>query len=305
MTEMLFSEVYSAYFNVMTAIITEALNTEISEKRIREMIAEKAFSESILTILPAIKNEEWLIMNKKFQTPIKRPPVTPLTILQKRWLKSLLTDPRIALFAPSVSGLEDVRPLFTREDFVYFDRYTDGDPFQDATYIAHFQTILVSLKTKCTLYIEYVNRHGKMQYGRFIPYRMEYSSKDDKFRLATVGTQYVAYINLARMMKCELLEPYSRDEFVPPRRRECCVTFILQDERNALDRVLLHFSDCRKETRRMESHVYQVDLWYEAEDETEMLIRLLSFGPMLKVIAPTTFIQLIQSRIKLQKELNH
>lgn len=300
---MLFSEVYCAYFNTIAAIINEAQKGTINEKRISQIIGEKAFLESMLTILPAIKNEEWLVMNKEFHTPIRHTPQMPLTTLQKQWLVSLLTDPRIALFDIDASGLEDVQPLFTYDDFVFFDRYADGDPYTDEGYIARFKTILRALKEKRRIHIKYLNRRSVVIHGQYIPYKLEYSTKDDKFRLETAGGRYSAYINLARIEECELLEPYAVSEVFPPRRRECEVTFTLRDERNALDRVMLHFSDCRKETRRLESDRYQVELWYEAQDETEILIRILSFGPLLRVIAPDSFNQLIKNRLTMQAAL--
>lgn len=300
---MLFSEVYSAYFNAVAAIIREGLQGDITEKRITQIINEKAFSESVLAILPAIKNEEWLVMNNAFHTPIKNPPQMPLTILQKRWLKALITDPRIALFEPDVSGLEDVEPLFTCDDFVFFDRYADGDPYKDFQYIAHFRILLAALKERRKVHIEYRSRYNKPVEGIFIPYHLEYSAKDDKFRLETAGGRYSAYIILARIDECTLLEPYEEKELLPPKRSECAVVFRLRDERKALDRVMLHFSDCRKETSRLEDGLYQVKLWYEAQDETEILIRILSFGPMLHVIEPDSFITLIKDRITMQQAL--
>lgn len=300
---MLFNEVYSAYFNAVAAIIREALNHGINEKGALQIINEKAFSESVLTIQPAIQKEEWLVLNRKYHTPIKYPPQMPLTILQKRWLKALLTDPRIALFEPDLSGLEDIEPLFHQDDFVFFDRYADGDPYTDAGYIAHFRTILTAIKDHRRIHIQYRNRYNRIMHGNFIPYRLEYSTKDDKFRLETAGGKYAAYINLARIDACELLAPYEDHEMHPPKRNECSVTFILIDERKALDRVMLHFSDCRKETRRLADNTYQVKLWYEGQDETEMLIRILSFGPVIRVIAPDSFIQLMKDRLAKQKAL--
>ena len=300
---MLFSEVYSAYFNAIAAILSQAQAGNINEKRILQIINEKAFSESMLTILPAIKSEEWLVMNKSFQTPIKNPPQMPLTTLQKSWLKALLTDPRVALFDIDMTGLEDVEPLFTHDDFVFFDRYADGDPYTDENYIANFKTILTALKERRRLHVRYRNRRNLERHGQHIPYQLEYSAKDDKFRLETAGGRFATYINLARLDSCTLLEPYTEKEFLPPLRRERKVTFILRDQRNALDRVMLHFSDCRKETRRLETDRYQVELWYEAEDETEILIRLLSFGPLLKVAEPKGFIQKIRERLAMQSAL--
>lgn len=300
---MLFSEVYSAYFNAVAAIIRETIQDGITEKRILQISKDKAFTESILTIQPSIKNEEWLVLNKEFHTPIKNPPQMPLTALQKRWLKALLTDPRIALFEPDISGLEDIEPLFIYDDFVFFDRYADGDPYTDKNYIAHFKTILTALKERRRVYVKYRNRYNRTLQGEFIPYKLEYSAKDDKFRLETAGGRCSAYINLARIDECELLAWYKDDELEPPKRSECSILFTLKDERNALDRVMLHFSDCRKETRRLEEYSYQVELWYKAEDETEILIRILSFGPMLKVASPDSFIKLIRDRLAMQRAI--
>lgn len=44
-------------------------------------------------------------------------------------------------------------------------------------------------------------------------------------------------------------------------------------------------------------------LFYDESDETEMVIRLLSFGPMIKVIEPLEFKQLIRQRLKKQKHI--
>jgi hypothetical protein len=300
---MLFSEIYCAYFNTVASIIQETLKEKLDEKQLLQIIDEKAFSESMLTILPAIKNEDWLVLNKEFDTPMKHIPQMPLTMLQKQWLKALLTDPRIVLFDVGIAGMEDIEPLFSYDDFVFFDRYSDGDPYTDMNYIAHFKMILQALKEKRRLYIQYYNRHGVVKQGRYIPYKLEYSAKDNKFRLEIAGSQSSTHINLARIAKCKLLESYTQNECSLPKRRERFVTFTLRDKRNALNRVMLHFSDCRKETRRLDNECYQVDLWYEIKDETEILIRLLSFGAMLQVTAPNKFISLIKNRLAMQVAL--
>ena len=42
-------------------------------------------------------------------------------------------------------------------------------------------------------------------------------------------------------------------------------------------------------------------MYYDKEDETEILIRVLSFGPMLHVVKPVAFINLIKGRLSDQK----
>jgi len=300
---MLFSEVYSAYFNVVAGILREAVSGEINDRQITEIAKEKAFSDSFLEILPAINNEEWLLLNKNKKTPIKKPPQAPLTTLQKRWLKALLSDPRIALFEPDTAGLDGVAPLFSFGDFVYFDRYTDGDPYTDAKYIHIFRTVLRALEQKRRLRIMYNNRNGTAADYVHIPYMLEYSGKDDKFRLITSGGRGSYTINVARITGIELLGCYNAAEVVPPEYRETSLVFELADERNALERAMLHFSDCRKETRKTGEKRYSVILWYDPQDENEMLIRILSFGPMVRVTAPDSFIEKIKERVSKQKKL--
>ena len=77
----------------------------------------------------------------------------------------------------------------------------------------------------------------------------------------------------------------------------------LTDERNALERVMLHFSHLNRETERIDDNHYKITLYYEREDETELLIRVLSFGPVLKVIFPDDFIKKLCDRLEKQKKL--
>jgi hypothetical protein len=297
----MFSEVYSAYFNAVAAILREAVQGNMTEKRMTEIVNEKAFTESFIVIIPALRNEEWLLLNRAGQTPIKKPPQMPLTLLQKRWLKALLTDPRLTLFAPDLSGLEYIEPLFNVDDFVYFDRYSDGDPFSDGNYINNFHLILQALRELRKLKISYSNRIGRRVTGTYNPWKLEYSAKDDKFRLLTNAGRISATINIGRITACELLVKNNPSILREP-RQEASITFELTDERNALDRVMPHFSDCRKETSRLDDKHYHVTLWYDSQDETEILIRVLSFGQMIRVTSPESFINLIKERIIKQKD---
>ena len=97
-----------------------------------------------------------------------------------------------------------------------------------------------------------------------------------------------------------MLGPADLAEFREPERHLEDLVFLLWDERNALERVLLHFSHFEKETVRLGDREYQVTLRYEIADETELLIRVLSFGPMLRVTAPQRFIRLIRERLEQQ-----
>ncbi len=80
--------------------------------------------------------------------------------------------------------------------------------------------------------------------------------------------------------------------------------FELFDGRNTLERALLHFAHFEKEAERLEQRRYRVRIHYSREDETELVIRVLSFGPFLRVTEPARFIGLIRERLKRQRELS-
>ena len=64
------------------------------------------------------------------------------------------------------------------------------------------------------------------------------------------------------------------------------------------------FHILKKKTERIDDNRYRITLWYDKDDETEMLIRVIAFGPVLKVIEPERFIGQIKERLLMQKNLN-
>ena len=162
--------------------------------------------------------------------------------------------------------------------------------------------ILDAIKHKYQIQISITNSHGKQITTRTIPEYLEYSEKDDKFRLIGTGSKLGNTINLGRITSCEKCENQQREKVGKrnkPRPRK--VIFEMVDERNALERVLMHFAHFEKQVKKIDERKYQVTLYYDKEDETEILIRILSFGPMLRVVKPVAFINLINGRLSNQK----
>ena len=76
---------------------------------------------------------------------------------------------------------------------------------------------------------------------------------------------------------------------------------MIYDGRNTLERAMLHFAHFEKEAERQDDGNYLLYLKYYEYDETEILIRVLSFGPYIKVIEPDSFIKLIKERLIKQR----
>ena len=228
----------------------------------------------------------------------------PLTTLQKRWMKAVSLDPRIKLFTDGEDFFPDVEPLFKPEDVFVYDAYADGDPYEDGEYVKRFRMILDAVKTRTPLSLDVMGGKGNPVYMTVVPEYIEYSEKDDKFRLIGSGNRYGGTVNLARIITCR---PYKKEirytRQAEGRKADKTVEFEVTDDRNALERSMLHFAHFEKSTEKTSDGKYRVTLKYDKNDETEILIRILSFGPMIKVTAPESFIGLVKDRLKKQKPL--
>ena len=300
---MIFSELYSAYYNAVAAILKEACTRPLSRGEMRKIIGQKAFGESLLSIEPALLEEKWPLLHRDGTASLESAPEMPLTLLQKRWLKALSLDPRIRLFGEPLPHFPDVEPLFRPEDIDYFDRYTDGDPYGDENYIRHFRTVLEAVRNRTPLSVEALSRKGEVLRHDLIPEYLEYSEKDDKFRLVGSGPRRLT-VNLFRILRCVPGGDAAPDRNTPPETPEKrSVELELTDRRNALERVLMHFAHFEKQAEKLGPDRYRISIVYDRDDETEMVIRILAFGPMVKVLSPDSFTELIRERLLRQKAL--
>ena len=298
---MIFSELYSAYYNAVAAVIAGIIDGEHSEKELQKIITDRAFGESVLTIMPALKSEKWQLVHSNMTTPLKHRPTIPLTLLQKRWLKAISLDPRVKLFGVTFPDLEDVEPLFTSADYYIYDQYNDGDPFGDPQYIRNFRIILEAIRKGSQIKFEMINRKGNVMFVRCRPVRLEYSEKDDKFRVVTAGWRAVSTVNLAKIIACA---HYTGERRVVGKERAVVydtITVKIRDERNALERFMLHFAHFEKQAEKLNKKNYLVKIKYAHDDEPEMVIRILSFGPMIEVLEPESFKNLIIEKLKKQR----
>ncbi len=309
---MLFSEIYSAYYNTVASIISCSQKGKLDSDILYEIVKKSAFPESFMTIGSALESGKWPLIKKDYSTNIKNIPTMPLSMLQKRWLKALCNDKRIRLFvddevlAKLKSHLKDVEPLFTENDYYLYDKYSDGDPYEDAEYIKNFRTVIKAIHQNKKISLEYTGRFGQPK--RFVcePYKIEYSEKDDKFRIISKVKNRHSILNVARIDSCELTETSKTDDLSEedlPDNRRTSVTLEIYDERKAMERVMLAFAHFEKSAVQISDDVYQLTLNYDSFDETELVVRVLSFGPMVKVLEPEGFRNLIQERISNQIEL--
>lgn len=278
-----------------------------------DTILKCGFGESLLFLLPKLtENRYGLFIKEKdsFVSGIPGGIKTPLSGLQKRWLKAVLNDPRASLFLSPEQidklneTLKDIKPLFHYTDFYYFDRFNDGDDYSDESYRSFFRTILQAIKSEKELCITYSSRTGRSTKLTVLPYHLEYSVKNDCFRLLclrkTANTLQYAILRLSRIQKLSICDNDAETDIAIKSREQESVLLKINDERNAMERAMLQFADYRKNTQRCDDNSYLCEIFYDKDDETELLIEILSFGPMIQVIKNDHFINLIKQRLKKQ-----
>ena len=311
--DLIFHEIYGAYYNALAQILALAVRGELTPGKLYEIVQDKAFEESVMYLPDRLLSGEWPFLNKDLGTNLKRIPAMPLTLIQKRWLKSVMEDPKFRLFLDDEAyslmseQLRDVRPLYPENTFCRFDRFTDGDPFHDPEYIGHFRTVLSAIHRKRYLFLLYKNRLGDVREMRVAPLFIEYSGRDDKFRLYARQSDAVEYdeplrLNIGRILDCKILDE-SIGSIPKAIVRKDSVVLELIDEENTLERAMFHFSFLEKKTERLDSGMYRITLYYSKADETEIVIRILSFGHQLNVISDGYIREELSSRIFTQRRI--
>ena len=261
-------------------------------------------------VLGYVLDGTWRLLMPELGTPLKNKPTMPLTALQKRWLKTLLLDEKISLFfsdeeiARQRAALQSVEPLYRPEQFVFFDRFVDGDAYTNPKYRANFREILHAVREKRYLNASYRSNRGTIiVWTDLVPVSLEYSAKDDKFRLQAIAERKQVTLNLGRIISVEAGEAVEHIKTLKKGKlAKQTLVLEIEDERSTMVRALMHFSDLAKETEKLDESHYLLTVRYDKGDETEMLFRVLSFGPTVKVREPEDFKELIRKKLREQMQ---
>ena len=297
----IFHEVYSVYYLAVEQMIALALDGQLNQSRAWELCSRLAFKESFDLIWESITREDWHVIPTKGELPYTKVPSRPLTLLEKRWLKAILLDPRMKLFDIDMGALAEVEPLFSPEDWHVANSYSDGDSYDSPTYITTFRTVLKATKEKSWLEIHMTNQAGNLSHVFVQPQEIEYSVRDDKFRILCAPQSEVDTVNIGRILSCVICDelPSIRHR----RKKEDAIREIVlavSDKRNGLERVMTHFSAYDKSLMHQADGSYQLTIRYHPDEESDLLLQVLSFGSVIRVLSPASFIQQISDRIQNQ-----
>ncbi len=229
------------------------------------------------------------------------------------------SDSRIGLFLTQeqLEALNDmlasVTPLWKPEQLYYYDRFADGDPYDDETYRRNFRVLLHAQKKRQYVDIDYNAPSGKRVHHYYVPARLEYSVKNDKFRLLAfkhTGSRAMRLelLNIARIQNVRTTEKtlasaVDLNALIQNSYYKEPLRLRIVNERNALERAMLHFANYEKNTVKIDENTYECLIYYNQNMETELLIEVLSFGPMLTVLGNEKFLDLLKARLERQTQI--
>lgn len=313
----LFSEIYSCYYRVLRHLLCSQNALTIQD--IYDQICKEGFEESLLSIIPKLESGAWNLFEKKGDLYLSRisPDFTmPLSNLEKSYLKALLSDQRIQLFLDKKQletldqMLSSITPLWRQEQFYYYDQFTDGDHYENEIYQQNFRTLLKALKNRQFLNIDYTSPKGNRVHHHYVPARLEYSVKNDKFRLLALRetghkNMELQILNIERIQNISPTEkicslPIDLNSLIQNSYYKEPLTLHIINRRNALERAMLHFANYEKNTTKIDENTYECLIYYNQSMETELLIEVMSFGPMLTVVENDKFLYSLKKRLKRQ-----
>ncbi|MGN1020527.1 MAG: WYL domain-containing protein [Aristaeellaceae bacterium] len=307
----LFDAIYGDAFAAMEGLLAQ---TPVTRGRLRGILSGFMTPDGVMEAEQKLQDGSWPLVRRNGQGEYDSalPPLKerPLTTLEKRWLRSLCEDERAPLFltdgqlAQLRAAVADVPPILAQGQLDSFDASRTGDAFTDPGYRQRFQLMLRALREEKGLMIRYVTFAGSFRVLHMIPERLEYSAKDRRFRLHGQSGGRHTTLNLARIATVQLED--ALETAAPEASALCAEPLVLRilNERNAVARFMLEFSCLRKEsTFDPATGTAVAKVWYPVQDENEVLIRVLGFGPQVQVLGPEPFIRRIRERIARQEPL--
>lgn len=312
----LFSEIYSTYYHITEKILKKQT---VTKSEITNIIRQNGFSESILFLEPKLTNENGYGLLKKNETSyhsiLKKETNIPLTTLEKKWVCAILSDTKSNLFLDTKQKIQlqellGTEQLYQKQFIHYFDQYSNGDDFENLQYIQNFQNILSAIKKQTLIKISFNTRKSNRVTHYFLPVKMEYSAKNNKFRVYVNRYKKEKFIDkgIINLSQITFTEPTNikPDRIFMISDKKKIAEIKILNERNALNRFMMEFAEFEKESIYNEdTNECIVTLKYDEKNETEIIIRLLSFGPVVEAVAPIDFRMKVKLRVDKQFSLTN
>ena len=224
----------------------------------------------------------------------------PLTAIEIQWLKNILQHPMAKCFLEEkeIFAISEQLPqmhLFDINQVVLYDQFSDASEFyKKEEYGERARTIFHAIRNQKKLKVRYAAFSGRKLEFLCAPVYVEYSKRDNRMRLyAMEESGRVQTCNLERIVELSVEEETYElpavqkavREYVKENERELVLFF--DETRGIPERILTEFSCFKKKCVKWGKSRYRMTLYYDREDEKEIIIRLLAYGSNIFVFNDT------------------
>lgn len=324
----LFHEYKNKYFHLVFKILNlawDGLEKEeilkiIDEEEYEEKVIDKEFKtfegmilneyeDEKLNLLKEENNKYYTVLNNRNPVPVK----VRFSKLEKMWLKGMLEDKRVqGLLGKEIldklqksmidvcEGSNEVIEFTNKNksDFEYDFKKLNRD----------FFTILKAIKEEKTVIYTNVDREGNEYKDKLaLPLRIEYSLKDDKFRVSmySIEDKRSILVNMHTLKEINISEEkckFTREELIKKmKENKYCeepITIVLKDVRGAMERCFMSFSSFERSSRALGENNYEIDIYYYCFQEYDVISKIISLGPYVIVKKPKRIRERTIERIK-------
>ena len=321
--EAIFNEIFGVYYYIIAEVIlcccsnsdsNKLSNEKINNivKKVRRWYSSRGGNQTSRLSLDEIT---WLFENDAFGKKSKAngkeqiefkyqcdpdtefyKDVLPLTTLEIRWIKTILSDERIVCFF-SERQLDFIKVYMNTEypeitpfpvnNLVNFDKHIPIDSMEKLAEQSLITTLIKAINQKMLVDITYVTRYGKEIVGEFKPIVIEFSKRNNKFQAQMQSCENNRFysINLSQIISLtivpdefeyfETLQNYEKHREL----NERSVDIQFYDVRNTADRILTEFSPWKKYCEYdRETKIYTLHLFYQKDEELDLVVRLMGYG---------------------------
>ncbi|OOM71481.1 hypothetical protein CLPUN_49480 [Clostridium puniceum] len=171
------------------------------------------------------------------------------------------------------------------------------------------------IKEKPIIYTNIDKNGNEYKNQLALPIRIEYSLKDNKFRasLYSFKEERSIMVNLHTLKDVKIAEKdieiseninleINREDVLKNLKEkkysETPITIELEDIRGAMERCFMSFSSFERSSRAISKNKYEIDIYYYAFEEADVIRKIMSLGPYVKVKSPKRVKEIIVENIR-------
>ncbi|EKQ54748.1 MULTISPECIES: WYL domain-containing protein [unclassified Clostridium] len=326
----LFHEYKNKYFHLVFRILNLSKNGLYKDEIIR-LIEKEEYDEKIIG--KDFKTFEGMLLNQyskidnfnlleerdgKYYSILNNEDSVPLKVrfskLEKSWLNGMIKEPVVqALLGKGTLEKLEAALIEVKEgsnQVIEFTNKVKNDFELDLEKLSKdFYTILEGIINEKPIIYSNVDKNGNEYNNQLaLPTRIEYSLKDDKFRasLYSLEEKRSIMVNLHTLKEVKIAQNVNskvkREDVLKKLKEkkysEIPITIELEDIRGAMERCFMSFSSFERNSRTISENKYEIDIYYYTFEEDEIIRKIMSLGPYVKVKEPDRVREIVIDKIK-------